>query len=398
MVVKYELVGYGVTALDAGPGRDRLYLDVGNRLGPGVIDHHQIAGHRGSTAGLVFSHPAYVRESLRTDRRPEDPFTVVLHEKPDLDCVISTYLALSLLQTQAFPSRAESLVAYADGIDAGYPGVSWDRPFTLYAGCMLLGRKSLRDADRSGGTERFMNAALTVVDYAAEQMNATGISTEEVDAFEAPGVFDSSDRDLIINDREQYREILADPRFHARKIRLLLPSEEGGQLSADTLLIRDLGGSEGPAKPSLFLKDWARTDVVNSEGGQGFTGLSVYYGGENRMARCIISVKPGCGVTLASLGDLLDRAESEERRRRYGCDDRVNDPVSGKARQPRPGYGNADPWYDGRGHAYTIIDSPRNGTVLSAEVVESLLLRFGSGDKKNLCLFLLKGGKSTINR
>ena len=33
---------------------------------------------------------------------------------------------------------------------------------------------------------------------------------------------------------------------------------------------------------------------------------------------------------------------------------------------------NADPWYFGQGHDYTIVDSPARGTVLSAEEVMAI--------------------------
>ena len=51
---------------------------------------------------------------------------------------------------------------------------------------------------------------------------------------------------------------------------------------------------------------------------------------------------------------------------------------------PRPGYDNSDPWYDGRGHRYTIVDSPNEGTVLTAEEIERIFLEFGEATAMNL--------------
>jgi len=84
-------------------------------------------------------------------------------------------------------------------------------------------------------------------------------------------------------------------------------------------------------------------------------------------------------VSLRGLGALLEEMESR-RRQAQGVDDRVEDPLTGQQRPPRPGYGNADPWYDGRGHDYTIIDSPRSGTWLSADEIEAAFLQFGGAD------------------
>jgi hypothetical protein len=55
------------------------------------------------------------------------------------------------------------------------------------------------------------------------------------------------------------------------------------------------------------------------------------------------------------------------------------DPVTVARLTPRPGYDNADPWYDGRAHSYTIVDSPRAGTVLTADEIESIFLAHGEG-------------------
>jgi hypothetical protein len=80
---------------------------------------------------------------------------------------------------------------------------------------------------------------------------------------------------------------------------------------------------------------------------------------------------------LRGLGGLLDAAEAERRRAVYGSDDRVTDPATGVAKAPRPGYTNADPWYDGRAHGHTIVDAPRAGTLLTADEIEAIFLRFG---------------------
>lgn len=64
---------------------------------------------------------------------------------------------------------------------------------------------------------------------------------------------------------------------------------------------------------------------------------------------------------------------------RFGVDDRVLDPTTGQVKPPRAGYPNSDPWYDGRAHHYTIVDSPREGTLLSAEEIEDVFLAFAKG-------------------
>ncbi len=109
--IRFAFVGMGEQAPPShGPG-DRLFLDVGNDLRPGVIDHHQLTAYSGSTTGLVLSHPELIDAAVVLTRRRDDPFTLVLHEHPDLDCVASAYLACAYLATGSFPGGAEALGA-----------------------------------------------------------------------------------------------------------------------------------------------------------------------------------------------------------------------------------------------------------------------------------------------
>jgi hypothetical protein len=54
----------------------------------------------------------------------------------------------------------------------------------------------------------------------------------------------------------------------------------------------------------------------------------------------------------------------------------VVDPVTETRKASRPGYANSDPWYDGRAHGFTIVDSPRSGTLLTAAEIEAVFLEF----------------------
>ena len=82
--------------------------------------------------------------------------------------------------------------------------------------------------------------------------------------------------------------------------------------------------------------------------------------------------KDADGVERDQVGDATPEGHNQ-----YASDDRKQDPATGQPRPPRPGYDNADPWYDGRAHDYTIIDSPRGGTWLSADEIEAAFLEYG---------------------
>jgi hypothetical protein len=198
-----------------------------------------------------------------------------------------------------------------------------------------------------------------------------------VDALDCPGPFTPEDRDEVEADIARYHRKLADPETGARQVRLELPGQLGGTIGVEALLVRDVQNADDPER-CLFFKDWARSDAARAGNGQGFLALSVFQSeGRLERRRCIISVTPDSGASLRGLADRLDRAEAERRRESHGEDDRVIDPATGAPRPPRTGYGNADPWYDGRAHGYTIVDAPRGGTRLTADEIEAILLEFG---------------------
>jgi hypothetical protein len=222
-----------------------------------------------------------------------------------------------------------------------------------------------------------VRGGLRLVAHAVEQSCRGDVPLPKVDAFACPGLFRPEDRAEVLGDLERYRRKLADPRTQARQARLRLPGQFGGKVEVEALLVRDVQNAGDPER-CIFFKDWARTDRAGSPGGRGFAALCVFCSeGPRQPPRAILSVSPDSKASLRGLGGLLDRAEAERRRAVFGVDDRVAEPATGQRRLPRPGYDNADPWYDGRAHRYTIVDSPRSGTLLTAEEIGRLFLEFG---------------------
>jgi hypothetical protein len=377
--IRFVFVGAGSSVTRDGLAPDRLFLDVGNDLRPGVIDHHQLQAYGGSTARLVAMNPDLVGGALQPHREAGAPFTIVLHESPDFDSVASAYLAVGLLTTGEFPPGTEALARYADKVDEGSIGHTLDQPFSLYAAYMqLLGRHARlgRPADHPYWRD-CVRQGLDLIAYALDRSLREGVAMPSVDAFACPDLFDDDDRRDVLADIERYCGKLADAATCARVIRLSLPGQFGGRVEVDTLLVRDVQNLDDPER-SMFFKDWARSDRERSPGGDGFLGLSVLMSEPRRdVCRCILSVTPDSGASLRGLAGLLDCVESERRRQIYGEDDRVIDPATGVRKSPRAGYDNADPWYDGRAHGFTIVDSPRSGTMLAAEEIEGIFVKFG---------------------
>ncbi|HEX5272814.1 MAG TPA: hypothetical protein VFW33_20090 [Gemmataceae bacterium] len=378
--LRLAFVGRGAHAPPEPAPADRLFLDTGNDLRPGVIDHHQLTAYNGSTTGLALLRPDLIDGAVVPARRGDDPFTLVVHERPDLDCAAAAYLASAYLTAGSFPGGAEALGRYVDRVDGGVLGLTLSNPFSLYAAYSRLSDNL--DGDRGlSNPERWRAAVeggMRLIDHVlAEVRGAKELG--DVDAFACPGLLGEADREAVRGDIDRYARKLADPRTMARVARLRLPGQQGGEVPAEALLVRDVQNADDPGRV-LFFKDWARSDARRAGNGRGFVALSVFMTESARQGRrCVLSVAPDSGASLRGLGARLDEAEAERRRQLYGVDDRAADPATGAPREPRPGYDNADPWYDGRAHGFTIVDAPRAGTVLGADDIEAIFLRFGGG-------------------
>lgn len=384
--IRWGFIGLGEQAPLSLLHGDRVYLDVGNRLGVGCLDHHQAEGEVSSTR-LVLQYPDYLKQAIKPWRRPDDPFTLVLHHHPDLDAVMCGYLASCYLTEGEFPAGADRLADYLDQIDRGAVGMSQDRPFTLYAAYLqVVHRLALCEWESPAEIwEASVEEGFRVAEYVLKQLQHQADKVIDVDAFKTPRLFRKHDRQEVTSDIERYQIKLHDPSTQARQVELRLPLQTGeGTKQVPFLIVSNVQRDDDPQR-CIFFKDWARTDRQRRPETGGYVGLMVYQDETpTTPRRVILSVRPEDEVTLVGLAELLDQAEAQRRRDHYGQDDRAIDPKTQEPRIPRNGYANADPWYDGRGHSFTIIDTPRSGTWLSRTEVETILLQFGGGTPEQL--------------
>jgi hypothetical protein len=114
------------------------------------------------------------------------------------------------------------------------------------------------------------------------------------------------------------------------------------------------------APQAVLFKGWARR--------QGFPLLVVrWHQPDKPNHRIVVSVPPSMRGGLRGLGSALEEEETNKRA--------ANNKPRPKTPRRFPEFDTADPWYDGRSplHAYTIVDSPRVGTVLDVEQVKEML-------------------------
>ncbi len=331
----FEFLPQGST-VTARPGH--LYLDVGNHLGPGVIDNHAPGAPPECTAALVLRFPEFVRS-----QPVGNEITLILHQWPDLDAVSAAWLARSLLAGRDETPAWGIWVRYVDAIDRGHTRLDPAAEPTNYA-VFMVHQHSLAAApaaDPQSRDLRLANSGLAFVERAVGRLS------------EEPAV-DPSDTRLLQGWPElgnTLRRVSEDRRSYgadldrAETFRCLLAKAGGGT--------PETAWGVWISRPhSTLFKSWARGDREAAPP-CGFVFCAVELGPR----RTIFSVPPDSGLTLSGLAERIEEAESRKRAA-------LGRPRTGP---PRPGYSNSDPWYDGRGdfHAGTIVDSPRSGTVLT---------------------------------
>ena len=155
MMLNYRIIfeKHGALKPSSGLMKNEVWLDVGNSLGMGLFDHHQLEGCQSALSALVNNRGFLV--NLKESAQRHDPIIVHLHEEPDLDCVAS-YYALRFYLEQNEPEISEFfgengkgriLEKYINDIDAGKNKIT-DYP-TLYAifSCLDEGREKSEETD-----------------------------------------------------------------------------------------------------------------------------------------------------------------------------------------------------------------------------------------------------------
>jgi class 3 adenylate cyclase/tetratricopeptide (TPR) repeat protein len=360
-----SFVGLG-SYLQTQPGV--LALDVGNQGKPGVIDHHH-EGAAGCATSLALDNPSWVTGTILSSSgiaQPED-VELVVHANPDFDCCGAVFMALESLESRPGPERnarrqvLRALATYATRIDAGFSDIEADdpaaSPAALISVCEMLPLGS-RTTSWLQRQRQWLGRGIQVLHEGVEASlrqdgNGAGL----------PGIFHDQSLPVLGELTQAVRQDVAVYREQDRtrivERRFAVPR----RAPASGWIEQRCGVITAPHCQTF--KVWARLE--------GFTMLIVEYpkgelsspDGEHRvpLRRFINSVLPDSGLTLADLAALLDSLETK---RRAELLDQAGLAELIRSGEPRPGFDNPDPWYDGRAAllANTIIDAPRQGSVL----------------------------------
>ena len=383
MKFDFEFVPMG-TELE--PVKGKLALDVGNKIGKGVLDHHHHIG-KSCTVNVVIDHPEYVNEWITGDR-----VTFILHQSPDIDGTAAAYVSWRLLNDGKLPYGIDLVAEHIKAVDQGMvelPDPSAPLPYEIYMISsnyifdeyrdILQSEYAKLNSSKSNEKKeialkiqsiihdrdfKIVQKGFAILDYLFHKIE--NIELENINLREAfRGYHPFKDEcKALERDYELYTQDLHDHK-RTRPFVIKLPKK------GTSTPVEVSGLYWVDPTPKLF-KLWARTDHINAEVGDAFVFMMVEFsnGGKNGKPRWVLSVDPNHPVDLVGLGSTLNHFE-ELKRQEKGIV--LDEP-------PRSGYSIADPWYDGRGHDYTIVDTPIHGSCLDREDIENYIRSFTNVD------------------
>lgn len=351
-----------------------VYVDWGDLNEGPFFDHHGLSEVTCSTA-LVNSEAGWkrLRGIVAEARRTGSPVCVVTHTSPDLDSVASACTVIRAAREDGAPLHRE-VVQYVLSKDQGME-VGEDPAKSI---ALLFQALKHQCADKD---EETMRAGIALVDAVERAVRTRSFRLGWNDPADLVGtpVDTRAIQVAILGSRKRLRDILA----NAPRLLLALPAASDGNREFDWVDGCLLDFSKLKSEP-LGWKEYVRHDIHGSLQGGGFGFMAVVSNKRGR-ENFIASVDPRIGMSLAGLGAQLESAETHESERLMPLADQWNERLKAvaaarktdgraptllrHASPPRPGFENNDPWYDGRGHGYTIVDTPESGSVLERDGV-----------------------------
>ncbi len=391
-------------------GHVGLALDVGGRSdAPDILYFTHHGGEKAeSSTGLLFNNIDQLDAIMAESR----PVTIFCHVQPDLDCYASSYLAWGRFsgkwEKKAFYEYGKALTGLVNRLDQGHiKPVKPQEPesfvnfYTLFLFLDTFLKDCLREGPRSGFLKKMeerygegllegcafdlksqgnirMCAAMCIL-HGLFLLDRDGIGgfLEETE----PG-FIGSISPIIECAREkagdegdglkwlwEFLVELADgiPGWISEVLGCMDDSEEIEITLADD--------PENPVKGAFFNNITEKAAGVVSKIIRGNEVVVTVMAYKESPGRVIISTPPERENSLLGLGLALHRFNLTK-----GCPQTPDDyrycrKFSDDSIEPDPLFQHRDPWYDGRGHHYTIVDAPREKAyrMLTAKDVKMLL-------------------------
>lgn len=415
------------------PKKNRIFLDVGNSLDfkKGIIDNHQFDSTKydkvkeaNSTASYCFANTSEIKEYISNIK--EQNVEIVIHKEPDIDCFVSAYIVEKYVNNENLPIDTEILIKCAEEIDSGILAFESDKPlnpcFIVYAIAEVVKEdiKKLNEENKASIDEQCMKKGVQLIDLILKELGSKPINNKKsLDNVDLSNITDLFNREMkILNeDYNNYINDYKDPEICEKgKMKLLLKNSCENELKEVDALFwikvpncvlhkywarQDFRAPLGKGYVFTFIPSAINEDASTRQDDKddSFDKISIKGIKTNK---AIISVDPKRDVCLKGLGESLEIAEREAEKNYFGKN--VNKWRSRiKSRFAESWCDNDDPWYDGRHFDYTIVDAPREGSLMSikeirhivnnftAPIVDESLIRFvipfdfNEKDYKKLC-------------
>jgi len=362
--INYKFTPAGTIAPET-INKNEIWVDVGNRASPQVMDHHGGDVHTWSAAQLVVEkHKDYILDVIDKD----DDITIVLHNSPDLDAICSVWLVEKLLIENINIEADQNISEIVNIVSANDQGIILEDD--LQINWIVIVKILLNKEYKDLNDEQKLKKGKIIFDKTYSMLKKGFILQKIAKSLSSPYV-----RIILSTEKRDYIEDLSKAITFQMKLpvehleKKLKNIEKKPFNAPDTFKKRwSLADCIFITKPSsLLFKEFARNDTINSVSGMGFSFICVAYNNEINdnskkklininPKRYIISTDPLSGLHLKGLGTRLEQREQKNE------DASDLSMLPGRERVPckdgRFGFNVISPWYDGRGHNFTIIDSP----------------------------------------
>ena len=353
---QYQFVAAGTVASPNLPDNE-IWLDVGNRAAPGVLDHHG-----GDTDALSASELAFHRfdQLVRSHISAEPVITLTLHTKPDLDAICAAWLVTQAVD-QPLPIQTHQVLSpLIDMVSANDQGlVQTQQPASCWT--VVFQERMKQELPPSASDKERVGLGFQLLNQTLE-----GLSNGQSLEYIAGQLITSAVESSLAESENTYLQDLE----NGERFQVYLPTQKSEITSMQKPIAPPPAtGAKARLVDGLYLKnpsstlfrELARGDRERSPLGQGFSFMVVQHDLQHShhqqpLSRYILSTNPITDFHLQGLGRMLELHEQEAENRQQNTllpgRERVGD---GKGRH---GYNVVSPWYDGRGHNFTIIDCP----------------------------------------
>jgi len=348
--------------------------DVGNYLGEGIIDHHTLDKENECATTLVFfESKTLIDEVINFE---ENEYTIITHLNPDFDAIGCSYFVTKKIKKEEISIFFKTLANYILDVDLGKIHLDHDNIITPFSLILAINHLISKEYDpiinSLSGVERFnklleknekiLLRSFELLDYILKRLSE-GINIFSNKLFDGSELF-SDEINLIKIDLEKYNS----DHLRSEKYRIPLLRKD-----YDEREIVDLLCTTNPE--SVLWKYWARGDRKNTKNGYIFTCAFLDTFKSNNKNRAIIAIDRTTDFTLKGLGIALDEFEIKKTIQNSDIDvkDSILSLIKANKNERRNKFHRNDPWFDER-NDFTIIDSPRSGSILNNDEIKSIIL------------------------